>query len=46
MAFIFYVTQIHLDHGAVALLPQECARSDRDVGPFRVARYQRWCGGA
>lgn len=20
--------------------------SDRDVGPFRVARYQRWCGGA
>ena len=27
MAFIFYVTQIHLDHGAVALLPQECARS-------------------
>ena len=26
MAFIQYLTQIHLDHGAVSLLPQECAR--------------------
>ncbi|QNN55474.1 iron-containing alcohol dehydrogenase [Diaphorobacter ruginosibacter] len=27
MAFIYYVTQIQFDYGAVALLPQECARS-------------------
>jgi len=26
MAFIFYVTQIHLDFGTVSLLPAECAR--------------------
>jgi 4-hydroxybutyrate dehydrogenase len=26
MAFIQYITQIHLDFGTVALLPQECAR--------------------
>ena len=27
MAFIYYVTQIQIDFGAVALLPEECARS-------------------
>ncbi len=27
MAFIYYVTQIQLDFGAVSLLPQECERS-------------------
>ncbi len=27
MAFIYYVTQIQFEYGAVALLPQECARS-------------------
>ncbi len=27
MAFIYYVTQIQLDFGAIALLPQECERS-------------------
>ena len=27
MAFIFYVTQVHLDFGAVALLPAECERT-------------------
>ena len=27
MAFINYITQIHIDFGAIALLPQECARS-------------------
>lgn len=27
MAFIYYVTQIQFDYGAVALLPQECART-------------------
>jgi alcohol dehydrogenase class IV len=26
MAFIYYVTQIHLDFGTVSLLPSECAR--------------------
>ena len=26
MAFINYVTQIQFDFGAIALLPQECAR--------------------
>ncbi|MBF5005820.1 iron-containing alcohol dehydrogenase [Diaphorobacter caeni] len=27
MAFIYYVTQIQFEYGAVALLPQECART-------------------
>ena len=27
MAFIYYVTQIHLDFGTVSLLPAECARA-------------------
>ena len=27
MAFIYYVTQIHLDFGTVGLLPAECARA-------------------
>ncbi|QIL72612.1 iron-containing alcohol dehydrogenase [Diaphorobacter sp. HDW4B] len=27
MAFIYYVTQIQIEYGAVALLPQECART-------------------
>jgi len=27
MAFIYYITQVHLDHGAVQLLPQECERT-------------------
>ncbi|QNP48697.1 iron-containing alcohol dehydrogenase [Diaphorobacter aerolatus] len=27
MAFIYYVTQIQLDFGAIGLLPQECART-------------------
>ncbi len=27
MAFIYYVTQIHLDFGTVSLLPAECART-------------------
>ena len=27
MAFIYYVTQVQLDHGAVKLLPQECERT-------------------
>jgi 4-hydroxybutyrate dehydrogenase len=27
MAFIYYVTQIHLDFGTVSLLPTECARA-------------------
>ena len=26
MAFIYYITQVHLDFGAVRLLPQECER--------------------
>ncbi len=26
MAFIYYITQVHLEHGAVKLLPQECER--------------------
>ncbi|HEX6704908.1 MAG TPA: iron-containing alcohol dehydrogenase [Albitalea sp.] len=26
MAFIYYITQVHLDFGAVKLLPQECER--------------------
>jgi hypothetical protein len=26
MAFIYYITQVHLDHGSVSLLPQECER--------------------
>jgi alcohol dehydrogenase class IV len=27
MAFIYYITQVHLDFGSVALLPQECERT-------------------
>src|SRR5438046_6802130 len=27
MAFIYYITQVQLDFGAVKLLPQECERS-------------------
>ena len=27
MAFIYYITQVQIDYGAVALLPQECERS-------------------
>ena len=27
MAFIYYITQVHLDFGAVKLLPQECERT-------------------
>jgi 4-hydroxybutyrate dehydrogenase len=27
MAFIYYITQVQIDHGAVALLPQECERT-------------------
>ena len=49
MAFIYYVTQIHLDFGTVSLLPSECERSGmrkplvvtdagvRDAGVLKLA---------
>ena len=41
MAFIYYVTQIQLDFGAVSLLPQECERSGIKKEMRRKEYYEK-----